>query len=576
MCFLSEKRREPRGGSRLPTAVERAVVAVQLGRPLIGGIVGVPGLCSYGQPQVISTYPVVWEGPRSGISGEFGRGGPVLKKAPRPFPTVYWLTCPHLREAVSALESQGMIGEVIERVENDEDFRGAHEAANMRYAGQRMALVSDEDLERLKREAPNMVRVLEETGVGGVASLTGVKCLHMHIADFLAGNSNPVGDMIVSRLAQAGARLECDRGRCVPVRVGAVNAGSNSTKLLVADVVPQPPVRTGTYFPQDADGSCRLSDMRRLPKVFRVEMGARITGLGQALEETGRLSETGRAATVGAIRDFVEIGRTLGVDRTWVTATAAARAARDSQTLIDEVEEACGMRLEVISPKLEAELSFLGVLACSGSAVDAGESDLARLMPDRENALVVDSGGMSTELMRMDSCTGEVECMSIPLGAVSLTDRFLLSDPPLQSEVDKMRAHIQADLQQARALAGNSTAGTKDGSPASIVAVGGSATTLASISLQLGKFVPDLVHGRILYRDEIEAMFVGLCSLACSERMQVRGMIQPKRARVMPAGTGIILGVMELAGVDSVTVSVAGILDGMAACMGLGESGSRV
>jgi exopolyphosphatase/pppGpp-phosphohydrolase len=71
-------------------------------------------------------------------------------------------------------------------------------------------------------------------------------------------------------------------------------------------------------------------------------------------------------------------------------------------------------------------------------------------------------------------------------------------------------------------------------------------------------------------------MFVGLCSLACSERMQVRGMIQPKRARVMPAGTGIILQVMDLVGADSVTVSVAGILDGMAARMGLGlgESGS--
>ncbi len=93
--------------------------------------------------------------------------------APRPFPTLYWLTCPHLREAVSALESQGMIGEVMERIERDEDFRGAHEVANMRYAGQRMALVSDEDWECLEREAPNMVRVLKETGVGGVASLSG-------------------------------------------------------------------------------------------------------------------------------------------------------------------------------------------------------------------------------------------------------------------------------------------------------------------------------------------------------------------------------------------------------------------
>lgn len=567
MCFLSENQREPKGGSRLPTAMERAVVAMQLGRPLIGKIVGVPRFCSYGLPQVISTYPVMWERTRSDISGECGCGSSVLKKAPKPFPTVYWLTCPHLREAVSALESQGMIGEVIERVETDEDFRGAHEAANMRYAGQRMALVSDEDLERLKREAPNMVRVLKETGVGGVASLSGVKCLHMHVADSLAGNSNPVGDMIVRRLDQAGARLECDRGRCVPARVGAVNAGSNSTKLLVADIVLQPPVRTGTHPCQDADGLCKRLDMRQPPKVFRVSMDTRITGLGQGLGETERLSNTGRAATVEAIRDFVGIGRAMGAGRMWVTATAAARAARNCQTLISEVEEACGMRLEVISPKLEAELSFLGVLACSGSA---------SIMPDPASALVVDSGGMSTELMRMDSCAGEVESVSLPLGAVSLTDRFLLSDPPSRSEVDRMRAHIRAGLQEARTLVEGSAVGTKGESPASIVAVGGSATTLASISLKLDKFDPDLVHGHILSRDEVEAMFVGLCSLACSERMQVRGMIQPKRARVMPAGTGIILQVMDLVGADSVTVSVAGILDGMAARMGLGlgESGS--
>lgn len=560
----------------MPTALERAVVAMQLGRPLVGRIVAVPGLCSYGQPRVISTYPVMWERPRSCMSGESGCASPVCTTAPRPFPTLYWLTCPHLREAVSALESQGMIGEVMERIERDEDFRGAHEVANMRYAGQRMALVSDEDWERLEREAPNMVRVLKETGVGGVASLSGVKCLHMHVADSLAGNSNPVGDMTISRLEQAGARLECDRGRCVPARVGAVNAGSNSTKLLVADVVPQPPVRAGTHLRQDADGPWRLADMCRPPKVFRVKQDTRITGLGRGLEETGRLSGTGRTATVGAIRDFVGIGRTLGADRIWVTATAAARAAQNCQTLIGEVEEACGMRLEVISPKLEAELSFLGVLACSGSA---------SIMPDPARALVVDSGGMSTELTRMDSCSGGVECVSLPLGAVSLTDRFLLSDPPSQNEVDRMREHIRAGLQEARALVEGGAARAKGGSsgggrciPASVVAVGGSATTLASIGLKLDRFDPDLVHGRILSRDEVEAMFASLCALAYSERMQVRGMIQPERARVMPAGTAIILGVMELVGADSVTASVAGILDGMAACIGLGpgESGSRV
>ncbi|HPQ03466.1 MAG TPA: hypothetical protein PK183_09270, partial [Bacillota bacterium] len=87
---------------------------------------------------------------------------------------------------------------------------------------------------------------------------------------------------------------------------------------------------------------------------------------------------------------------------------------------------------------------------------------------------------------------------------------------------------------------------------------------------------PDIVHGYALHREELEEAFLGLYSLACAERMQVKGMIQPERARVMPAGAAIILEVMDLAGAAEVVVSAAGILDGMAACIGLGRCGSKL
>jgi exopolyphosphatase/pppGpp-phosphohydrolase len=550
-----------------PRAIDRAVVAAQLGRDLIGSIARIPRRCSYGQPQVVSTYPVIWH------NGGLGR---VVK--PKPFPTVYWLTCPHVREAISVLESEGMIGEAAELIERDEDFRKAHECANTRYAAQRMALIGEDDLEFLEKEAPKMLRVLRNTGIGGVARFAGVKCLHMHVADYMAGNNNPVGDMAVSTLRQAGVWLECDGGRCVPARVAAINAGSNSTKVLVADVVSRLNWSVGS------DGSVCSKIMKAygdsgvvgVPRVFGVCMDARITGLGHGLGETGRLSEAGRAATVEAISDFMGLSRSLGADRVWVTATAAARAAEDSEALIRQVKEACEVRLEVVSPEFEAELSFLGVVAGAGSAAAVG-SVAPSVAIDPRSLLIVDSGGMSTEFTRLDSCTGEVRSISLPLGAVSLTDEFLCSDPPSRGEIEQMRGHIRFCLEGAREFVhGLPMDGEDGGILSTIVVVGGSAVTLASIGLELETLDPDMVHGYALHREELEEAFLGLCSLACAERMQVKGMIQPERARVMPAGAAIILEVMDLAGAAEVVVSAAGILDGMAACIGLGRCGSKL
>jgi len=106
----------------------------------------------------------------------------------------------------------------------DVQFRLEYEEANARYASQRIRLLDEADRARLQLDAQKdgpgagMLRVIKESGVGGAAEWTGVKCLHMNVADYMAGNANPVGELCVQKLTEhgAGPGLECADGRCVP------------------------------------------------------------------------------------------------------------------------------------------------------------------------------------------------------------------------------------------------------------------------------------------------------------------------------------------------------------------------
>jgi len=212
-------------------AIDLAVAARQLGRPLAGRVIAVAKRCSYGQPQVLVTYPLL-EATEHNTAEHAGDAGPccepTLEGPPTriPFPTVFWLTCPHLRSAVATLESRGMIEDVRCRIREDAEFRQEYEDANTRYASQRMGLLDAADRAGLhidaQKDGPGagMLRVIEESGVGGAADWTGVKCLHMNVADFMAGNANPVGELCVRRLTEGGSGpgLECSDGRCVPER----------------------------------------------------------------------------------------------------------------------------------------------------------------------------------------------------------------------------------------------------------------------------------------------------------------------------------------------------------------------
>ena len=151
------------------------VIAEQIGRRP-RGLAGVPVRCSYGFPQVIRV--------RTLVDG-------------KPFPTLFWLTCPYLVREVDRLEADGWIGRLERRMAEDEQLRASMVRAHERYIERRSALLSDGD--RLTIESRGQASSLLEKGIGGIADRRRLKCLHLHIAHDLAGE-NPIGRIVCEML----------------------------------------------------------------------------------------------------------------------------------------------------------------------------------------------------------------------------------------------------------------------------------------------------------------------------------------------------------------------------------------
>lgn len=172
---------------------DRAIIAVQLGREA-RGVLGVCRRCKYGYPQVIVNRPVTIDIADINV-----------------FPTLFWLTCPYLRKAAARLESDGWIARFEERLQQDARFAEQVERNHEAYAEMRLNLIPKEVQVRLEEDYPERFKVVAYSGVGGSRSREGVKCLHMHLADYLAHGSNVIGEE-VSRLLDCS--LHCESGSC--------------------------------------------------------------------------------------------------------------------------------------------------------------------------------------------------------------------------------------------------------------------------------------------------------------------------------------------------------------------------
>ena len=304
------------------------------------------------------------------------------------------------------------------------------------------------------------------------------------------------------------------------MRVAAIDAGTNTTRLLVAEV---------------QEGG-----------LTEVERRLIFSRLGEGVDATGRLSPRGIKATTAAIAEFVDRSRELGAVRIRVAGTSAVREAANGEELLASVKEATGLDIEAVTGEAEAALSFAGAT-----------EDLPG-----GRYLVCDIGGGSTELAagRKDEVlegTAAIDgAISLKLGVVRLTERHLAHDPPTPEELDSLEADIDRTLQAA-------SDELPDPSSAGFVGVAGTVTSLAAIDLGLKRYDPKLVHGSELTRDEVAGLYHRLARMSLPEREALPA-LPPGRADVIVAGCAILTRVMSWWSFPSVRVSEKDILDGLA------------
>jgi exopolyphosphatase / guanosine-5'-triphosphate,3'-diphosphate pyrophosphatase len=307
------------------------------------------------------------------------------------------------------------------------------------------------------------------------------------------------------------------------MRIGALDVGTNTVLMLVAETTPD-------------GGARRVIDL------------ARITRLGQGVDQSHRLDPAAALRTLDTIAEFVEQARAAGAEKIVTAGTATLRDAADGESLIRRVRERTGIELEIVSGETEAWLSYLAVVR--GLHLDSSQ-----------RLLIVDIGGGSTEFIRAGGNATEfistessvkLQMASLQIGSVRLTERILHHDPPTTREAADLRLAIDAEL---------TGLGWKFDADL-LVGIAGTVTTVCAIALEMDTYDPDRAHGYELSRDDVERVLAMLGSMPLAARRKLKG-LDPARADVIFAGTAILERVMSEADVNSVTVSDQGVRWGL-------------
>lgn len=302
-------------------------------------------------------------------------------------------------------------------------------------------------------------------------------------------------------------------------RVAAVDCGTNSLRLLVADVDPV----AGT-----------LTDLDRRMEIVR---------LGQGVDRTGRLAPEALERTLAACRGYGEVVAALGATTVRVVATSATRDAENRAEFVAGVRAVFGVDPEVVSGDVEAALSYGGATR-----------ELAARPDVAEPYLVVDIGGGSTELVR--AVDGRVAGVSVDVGSVRLTERHFAADPPTADQV----AAATHDIDAALARAGDAVA--LDG-VGTLVGLAGSVTTIGAVALGLPAYDPARVHHSRMAADRVHEIAADLLRMPHDERAAM-GAIHPGRVDVIAAGALVLDRIVVRTGAAEVLVSEHDILDGIA------------
>jgi exopolyphosphatase/guanosine-5'-triphosphate,3'-diphosphate pyrophosphatase len=301
-------------------------------------------------------------------------------------------------------------------------------------------------------------------------------------------------------------------------RVAAVDCGTNSIRLLIADVDPD---------------RATLTDVDRRMEIVR---------LGQGVDTTGRLAPDALDRTLTALSGYAALVAERGAEAVRMVATSATRDAANADEFVRRVTEVLGTGPEVLSGDGEARLSFLGATAELGPQVPSPY-------------LVVDIGGGSTEFVL--GADGEVtSALSVDIGCVRMTERHLRADPPSGAQIAAATAGIDAAITRAAAVVDATQART-------LVGLAGSVTTVAGIALDLPGYDPAQLHHARISAAQVHEVTTRLLAQTRAERGRIPVM-HPGRIDVIGAGALILDRLMIQLGLAEVLVSEHDILDGIA------------
>ena len=301
------------------------------------------------------------------------------------------------------------------------------------------------------------------------------------------------------------------------MRVAAIDCGTNSIRLLVAD--------------RDSN---RLVDVVRRMEIVR---------LGAGVDRTGRFGDAALARTFAALDDYSEQIRQLGAERVRMVATSATRDAANRDVFIGGVRERLGVDPDVVTGDEEAALSF------AGATGDLSATDVAAPY------LVCDIGGGSTEFVLGDA-EGVRASRSVDIGCVRMTERHLHGDPPTEAEIAAARADIETALEKVAEVVPVREAAT-------LIGLAGSVTTVTALALGLDRYDPDRIHRARVSAIDVHAVADSLLAMDRATRAALPVM-HPGRVDVIGAGALVLDTILSWGGFAEVVASEHDILDGIA------------
>lgn len=297
------------------------------------------------------------------------------------------------------------------------------------------------------------------------------------------------------------------------MKIGAIDIGTNSMRLLVAEYI---------------DG-----------KLYNREKFVNTTRIGQGVDSEGYISEEAIERNIKALKEFSDIANEKGCEYIYCIGTSALRDSKNGNEFIDLAKAETNVDVDIISGEEESNLGFIGVL---------------QGLDDTNNILVLDIGGGSTEFILGDE-SGIKYAKSENVGALRMTEKFLATDPICENEFEDMSNFIEETISDTINI-------LKEKNIRQIVGIGGTITSVSAINQELETYFMEKIHGSKVNEKELDNILQNLKKMTLNDKKNIKG-LQPKRADIITAGVRILNIIMKKLEKENIIVSEYDNLEGL-------------